>query len=230
MNNESKSSSKVITLDGPTSSGKTSVGYLFAKKIGFHYIDSGAIYRAGSLAALKLGMLIDDEEALAKVFSEIKLEFKEIDGKQHTFLNDEDVSEILHNPEVTSVVPIIAAFLKVRTEATFIKRGLAEKMDMVMAGRDIGTVIFPDAKLKFYLTADIQIRAQRRLVQLRKKIPLITYEEVLEQMIERDKADMIRKVSPLRIPEDAVIIDTTTLTADQTVEKMLTIYNEKYKS
>jgi len=218
----------VITLDGPTSSGKTSVGYLFSQKIGFHYIDSGAIYRAGSLAALKNGTLIDDEEELAKVFSEIKLEFKEIKGKQHTFLNDEDISDILHNPEVTAVVPTIAAFLKVRDEATKIKRGLSEEMNMVMAGRDIGTVIFPDAKLKFYLTADIQIRAQRRLVQLKEKVPGITYEEVLEQMIERDKADMIRKVSPLRIPDNAVIIDTSIRTTDQTVEKMMEVYKEAY--
>ena len=218
----------VITLDGPTSSGKTSVGYLFSKKIGFHYIDSGAIYRAGSIAAIKRGTGIDDEEALAKLFSEIKLEFKEIEGKQHTYLNDEDISDILHNPEVTAVVPTIAAFVKVRDEATIIKRGLSEKMNIVMAGRDIGTIIFPDAKLKFYLTADIQIRAQRRLVQLKEKVPGISYEEVLEQMIERDKADMIRKFSPLRIPEGAMIIDTSPLTAEQTVEKMMEVYEKAY--
>lgn len=194
----------------------------------FHYIDSGAIYRAGSIAVLNRKTNLDDEVALAKVFSEIKIEFKEIDGKQHTFLDGEEISDILHNPEVTAVVPTIAAFPKVREEATKLKRGLAEKMDMVMAGRDIGTVIFPDAKLKFYLTADIQIRAQRRLVQLKEKVPGITYEEVLEQMIERDKADMIRKVSPLRIPEDAVIIDTSNNTSEETVAQMMKAFRKVY--
>ena len=219
----------VITLDGPTSSGKTSVGYLFSQKIGFHYIDSGAIYRAGTIQLLEEKTPLDNEEKLAEVFAKLDLVFKEIDGIQHTILNGKDISEILHNPEISQVVPVISAYEKVREQATIMQRKVALTQNTVLAGRDIGTVIFPDAKLKFYLTADIQIRAQRRLIQLQSKIPNITYEEVLEQMIERDKADMIRKVSPLRIPNDAIVIDTSVFTTEQTVAKMIEEYKKVYK-
>jgi len=219
----------VITLDGPTSSGKTSVGYLFSQKIGFHYIDSGAIYRAGTIQVLHEKTPLDNEEKLAEVFAKLDLIFKEVDGIQHTILNGKDISEILHNPEISQVVPVISAYEKVREQATIMQRKVALMQNTVLAGRDIGTVIFPDAKLKFYLTADIQIRAQRRLAQLKEKVEGITYEEVLEQMIERDKADMIRKVSPLRIPKDAIVIDTSVFSTDQTVAKMLEEYDKVYK-
>jgi cytidylate kinase len=157
-------------------------------------------------------------------------EFKEVDSHVHTFLNGEDVTEVLHSPEVTRAVPILSMFQKVRVESTKLQRSIASKRDTVMCGRDIGTEIFPEAKLKFYLTADIQIRAFRRMAQLREKNPDITYEQVLEEMIDRDKKDMIRKVSPLRIAKDAIIIETTTITAKESVEKMLKHYHEMYPS
>lgn len=216
----------VIPLDGPTSSGKSSVGFMFAKKIGFAFIDSGSIYRAGAIAVLKHGIVLDNEENLAEVFKNLNIEFKEIDGKQHTFLEGIDVTDSLHNPEVTAVVPVIAAFSKVREEATWIQREVASRENTVMAGRDIGTEIFPDTKLKFYLTADIQVRASRRFAQLQEKVPDITYEQVLEDMIERDKKDMIRKISPLRIAEGAIIIDTTNNSTEESVAKMLEHYHK----
>ncbi len=218
----------VIPLDGPTSSGKTSVGYLFAQKIGFHFVDSGAIYRVGAIAVLADKIPLDDEIKLANHFKLMRVRFEDIDEKQHTFYNDQDVTNALHDPEVTVVVPKIAAYELVRTEATMIQRQIAEVQNTVMAGRDIGSVIFPEAKLKFYLTADIQIRAQRRLKQMQEMIPDISYEEVLETMIERDKSDMIRHFSPLRIPEGAVVIDTSTLTTEETVNRMLQNFREVY--
>lgn len=220
--------STVIPIDGPTSSGKSSVGFLFSKKIGFHYVDSGAIFRAGTIQALKEKIPLDDEDKLAQVFASAKIEFKEVEGHARTFLNGEDISDILHNPEVTTAVPIISMYKKVRNQSNKLQRLIASKQNTVMAGRDIGTEIFPDAKLKFYLTADIQIRAFRRLAQLREKNPDISYEQVLEEMIDRDKKDMIRQVSPLRIPKDAVIIETTTLTAKESVSKMLNSYYKIY--
>lgn len=219
--------SKIISLDGPTSSGKTSVGFLFAKKIGYTFIDSGSIYRAGAIAALKNGVILDDENHIADIFKDLSLDFREEDNKQHTFLSGEDVTNILHNPEVTAVVPVIAAFKKVRDAAAQIQHEVSSRQDTVLAGRDIGTEIFPNAKLKFYLTADIQIRAHRRFDQLIQKVPDITYDQVLEDMIERDKKDMLRKISPLRIPKDAIIIDTTTISTEETVEKMLEHYNKQ---
>jgi cytidylate kinase len=121
-------------------------------------------------------------------------------------------------------------YKKVRIETNKLQREIASRQNTVMAGRDIGTEIFPDAKLKFYLTADIQVRAFRRMAQLREKNPDISYEQVLEEMIDRDKKDMIRKVSPLRIPKDAIIIETTTITAKESVEKMLKYYHQVYNS
>lgn len=218
----------VIPIDGPTSSGKTSVGFLFSKQIGFQYVDSGAIFRAGTIQALKENVSLQDEDALAEILAKAHIEFKEVDNHIKTFLNGEDISDILHNPEVTQAVPIISMYKKVRLETNKLQRVIATRQNTVMAGRDIGTEIFPDAKLKFYLTADIQIRAFRRMAQLREKNPDITYEQVLEEMIDRDKKDMIRKVSPLRIAKDAIIIETTTITAKESVEKMLKHYHEMY--
>lgn len=218
----------VIPIDGPTSSGKSSVGHLFAKDIAFQYVDSGALYRAGVIALQEQKIDPTDKDAVTKVFAELDIRFEDIEESQHTFLNGKDISTILHNPKVTEVVPIVAAFPEVRFEAIKVQRRITENMDTVMAGRDIGTECFPEAKLKFYLTADIQIRAQRRLVQLKEKVEGITYDEVLEQMIERDKADMIRKISPLRIPPDAVIIDTTTKTTEETVNVMLEHFKRVY--
>lgn len=220
----------VIPIDGPTSSGKTSVGFLFSKQIGFQYVDSGAIFRAGTIQALKEQISLQDEDGLAEVLAKAHIEFKEIDNHVKTYLNGEDISDILHNPEVTQAVPILSMYKKVRIETNKLQRQIASRQNTVMAGRDIGTEIFPEAKLKFYLTADIQVRAFRRMAQLREKNPDISYEQVLEEMIDRDKKDMIRKVSPLRIPKDAIIIETTTITAKESVEKMLKYYKQVYNS
>lgn len=221
--------STVIPIDGPTSSGKSSVGFLFSKSIDFQYVDSGAIFRAGTMQILKQHIPLDNEEAVARVFAEAHIEFKEVNDKVHTFLNGEDISENLHSPEVTKAVPVVSAYKKVREASTKLQREIASRADTVMCGRDIGTEIFPEAKLKFYLTADIQIRAQRRQAQLREKDPNISYEQVLEEMIDRDKKDMIRKVSPLRIAPDAILIENTVATSKESVEKMLTYYHQIFK-
>lgn len=218
----------VIPIDGPTSSGKSSVGHLFAKDISFQYVDSGAIYRAGAVEMRDQNIDSANKDAVIKIFSELQLRFEDRDAHLHTYLHERDITEVLHNPEITAIVPVIAAYPEVRLEVIKVQRRICESIDTVMAGRDIGTECFPEARLKFYLTADIQIRAQRRLSQLKEKVQGITYDEVLEQMIERDKADMIRKNSPLRIPADAVIIDTTTRTTEETVEVMLDHFKRVY--
>lgn len=218
----------VIPIDGPTSSGKSSVGFLISKSLGFQYVDSGSIFRAGTIQVLKEQVNLEDENKVAEVFSKAHIEFKEVDGKVCTFLNGEDISDTLHDPEVTKAVPIVSAYKKVREASTKLQRDIASRTNTVMCGRDIGTEIFPEAKLKFYLTADIQIRAQRRLAQLREKDPNISYEQVLEEMIDRDKKDMIRKISPLRIAKDAVIIENTIATSKESVEKMLLSYHQVY--
>lgn len=211
----------VITIDGPTSSGKNSVGFLLAKKLGYQYIDSGSIYRAGCIFILRNKISLDDKDKIVEVFKNLKIEIKNDNEKFRIFANGEDVTEILHNAEVTKIVPIVAAIRNVREAAKPIKMNLSTAKNTVMTGRDIGSEIFPDAKHKFFLTAQTKVRANRRFEQLFKKNPSIEYEVVLKDMIDRDKQDTERKFSPLRIPEDAVSIDNTNLTVEESVEKML---------
>lgn len=218
----------VITLDGPTSSGKSSVGLLFSEKIGFKFIDTGAIYRAGCIKILDNGANLSDENATVDVFKNIYVDFRAQDHKQNIFLDGIDITDRLHSPEITKIVPIVAAMPKVREQAKKIQHAIGNRENTVMTGRDIGSEIFPDAKLKFFITASPEIRADRRFKQLTAKDPNITYDQVLNQMLERDKADSEREASPMRVPDRAVIIDTTNLTTVQTVEEMMKHYNERF--
>ncbi len=211
---------EVITIDGPTSSGKNSVGFLLAQKLGYQYIDSGSIYRAGSIFVLR-NNISPDSEKVAEVFKNLQIETKTQDHEVRFLVNGEDITDHLHDPEVTKTVPIVAAIGEVREEVKKIQYNLVNSKNTVMTGRDIGSEIFPDAMHKFYLTASVEVRAQRRFKQLVEKDPKVKYEEILKSMEDRDEKDMTREVSPLRIPEDAVVIDNSDLTIEQTVEKML---------
>lgn len=213
--------SNVITIDGPTSSGKSSVGFLFSQKIGFQFIDTGRIYRAGALYILRNNIDQEDEDAVARVFEDLKIEFRMVDGKVKNFLDGEDVTSEIHTAETTAVVPKIAAFAKARYFAKQLQKRIGSEKDTVMAGRDIGSEIFPDAKLKFFITADVKIRAQRRYDQIRKSNPEVKYEDVLNGMEVRDEKDSTRKASPMRVPEDAIVIDTSELSTEETVERMM---------
>lgn len=222
--------SNIITIDGPTSSGKSSVGSLFAKKIGFNFIDTGAIYRAGALLVLKKGVSANDEAVVAEVFQNLKINFVNSNGKNRIFLDSDDITDILHNPEVTVIVPVIAAYPKVREIAKIIQRQTGEKENTVMVGRDIGSEIFPDAKLKFFLTATPEVRAKRRFDQLKKIQPSISFDFVLKQMLYRDEQDSNRAASPLRVPERAIVIDTSNLKLNQTVSLMIKHYKKIFPS
>lgn len=218
----------VITIDGPTSSGKSSVGYLFSQKIGYQFIDTGRIYRAGALYILRNEIPIDDEDQVASVFENLDIHFRKVDGKVKIFLLDEDVTAQIHTPEVTFIVPKIAAFAKARNFAKQLQRKIGSLENTVMAGRDIGSEIFPDAKLKFFIMADVKVRAKRRYDQIKKTDPKADFEEVLESMEKRDNDDSTREASPMRIPKDAIIIDTTSLTTEETVEKMMEAYRKLF--
>jgi len=211
----------IITIDGPTSSGKNSVGFLLAQKLGYQYIDTGMIYRVGTYLVLKNNILFDDVTQITNVFKNLNLEIANgSDGLK--ILNDsEDLTIILHTPEVTNNVSIISAIKEVREVTKLIQRKLGSLKNTVMTGRDIGSEIFPSAKHKFFLTAFPEVRAQRRFDQLVKVSPSITYEQVLNSMMDRDKKDSEREVSPLRVPQGATIIDNSNLTVEQTVDEML---------
>lgn len=211
----------VITIDGPTSSGKSSVGFLFSRNIGYQFIDTGRIYRAGALYILQNNIPLDDEDKVARVFENLNIEFRMVDGKVRNFLDGKDVTVEIHTAETTAVVPRIAAFAKARYFAKQLQKRIGSEKDTVMAGRDIGSEIFPDSKLKFFITADVKIRAQRRYDQIKKSDSGVKYEDVLRGMETRDNADTTRKASPMRIPKDAIVIDTSNLSTEETVERMM---------
>jgi len=211
----------IITIDGPTSSGKNSVGFLLAEKLGYQYIDTGMIYRVGTYQVLNNNIPLDDILKISEVFKQLKIEIKNGNGELRIFNNGEDLTDILHTREVTENVSTVSAFKEVREITKLIQRQLGSVKNTVMTGRDIGSEIFPNAKHKFFLTASVQVRAKRRFEQLVKTDPSMEYETVLNSMIERDKKDTEREVSPLRVPDGATVIDNSNLTVDQTVKEML---------
>ena len=212
---------QVVTIDGPTSSGKNSVGFLLAQKLGYQYIDSGSIYRAGCLFILRNNIALDNSDKLVEVYRNLQIEIKLNDHEPRFFANGEDVTNNLHDPEVTKIVSAVSAVREVREATKVIQYRLVNSKNTVMTGRDIGSEIFPEAGHKFFLTASIEKRAERRFKQLVEKDPGIKYEDVLKSMAERDRQDQTREVSPLRIPEGALVIDNSDLTVEQTVEEML---------
>lgn len=212
---------EIITIDGPTSSGKNSVGFLLAQKLGYQYIDSGSVYRAGCIFILRNKISINNLTEVIRIFENLQIEIKESNHQQIFFANNEDVTDYLHDLKVTKIVPAVSALKEVREAIKKIQYKLVKDKNTVMTGRDIGSEIFPNAKHKFYLTASIEIRAERRFKQLVEKDPTITYETVLKDMKDRDQQDENREISPLRIPQNAVVIDNSNLTIEQTVEGML---------
>lgn len=212
---------EVITIDGPTSSGKNSVGFLLAKKLGYQFIDTGSIYRAGCLFIIRNNVATDDLQKVVQVFKDLKIEINVSGNENRLIANGEDVTDILHGDDVTRIVPQISAIREVREATKAIQKKLGEDKGIVMTGRDIGSEIFPDSKYKFFLTAKPEVRAKRRYEQLKSSNPSLSYEQVLKDTMERDQKDSTRAVSPMRVPKDAVVIDNSNLTIDETVEKIL---------
>lgn len=208
---------EVITIDGPTSSGKNSVGFLLSQKLGYQYIDSGSIYRSGCISIIRNRIPLSDLEKVVGVFKNLQVEIRD----QRFFIGVEDITDHLHDFDVTKMVPAVAAIKEVREATKVIQYKLVNSKNTVMTGRDIGSEIFPNAKHKFYLTAAVEVRAQRRFKQLTVKDSSVKYEDVLSAMKDRDQKDETREVSPLRIPDGAVVVDNSSLTVEQTIEEML---------
>ncbi len=210
----------IVTIDGPTSSGKNSVGFLLAQRLGYAYVDTGMIYRALSLKILQQNVSTDNLEKILQLNRELKVRF-ENNGQWKMFLDESDVTDMLHSPQISNLVHVVAAIPEVREVTRHIQKKVAEQGRVVMGGRDIGSEIFPDAKHKFFLTASVEERARRRFSQLVTKDPATKYEDVLSDMKDRDTHDATRKASPMRIPEDAIVIDNTDLNIEETVEEMV---------
>ncbi|MFQ5864102.1 MAG: (d)CMP kinase [bacterium] len=208
----------VITIDGPAGSGKSTTARLVAKRLGFLYIDSGALYRAFTLEVLNQGISVDDEEALVTLLGRTRFEIANSENGCKIFLNGKDVTNDIRSQEVTANVSIVSEYPKVREVITQKQREIADRHSVVLEGRDIGTVVFPDADLKFFMVASLRERAKRRFSELQSKGIKTKLDEVERDIVRRDKHDAERKISPLSKASDAILLDTTNMSIDEQVE------------
>ena len=216
-----------IAIDGPSGSGKSTLAKGLAKELGYVYVDTGAIYRTVGLFAKRNSIDPHDEEAISARFADIDISLKWEDGAQKIFLSDEDVSELIRTPEASMYASAVSALPKVRAFLLDMQRSFAKKSNVIMDGRDIGTVILPDAQVKIFMQAHPEERARRRMLELNAKGKNVTFEEVYADMVLRDKNDSSREVAPCIPAEDAVVFDNTGLDIPQTVKKALEIIKEK---
>ena len=215
-----------IAMDGTAASGKTTVGKIIAEKLGYLFFDTGIMYRVAAYGANKKLHDVSDEAKVSQVVEEMNIELQndEARGETIVLLDGENITDLLHLPEVDKIVSTVSAYPAVRKALTAQQRRIGLAGRVVMVGRDIGTVVMPDAEMKIYLEASPETRAKRRwLENLSKHIESETYEEILADIIKRDKADRERTVAPLRPADDAVIIHTDELTAAEVAEKILSL-------
>lgn len=210
----------IIAIDGPAGAGKSTIARLLAGKLGYIYLDTGAMYRAVTLKALQLNLR--DEDDLQKIAAEIELRFVHVEGKPNrVYLDGDDVTEKLRLPEVEDQVSIVSSYPSVRAELVKQQRKMALPGGVVIDGRDIGTVVLPDADLKIFLTASLKERSYRRWLEKKEKGEEVSLSQVAREMKRRDFLDSSREVSPLKKAEDAIVIDTTNLTRTEVVQEIL---------
>lgn len=210
-----------IALDGPSGSGKSTVAKELSKRLNILYLDTGAMYRATACKAISLGISPKDEKGVKTFIDDIDLDIKYFDGTQHTFLDGEDVSQKIREPHVSMAASDISALKCVRLKMVEMQRKIAESMSCVLDGRDIGSFVLPNAEFKFYVTAAPEIRTERRKKELEAKGHKVDFAELLKEIEQRDYNDKHRDFAPLVQANDAVLIDTSYLTAEEVVLKIL---------
>ncbi|MCQ2408739.1 MAG: (d)CMP kinase [Oscillospiraceae bacterium] len=215
-----------IAIDGPSGAGKSTLAKRIAANLGFVYVDTGALYRSIALAMLRKQAGTDAE--IEQGLDGLEISFRHIDGQQHVFIGEEDVSDLIRTPEVTMNASRVSALPSVRAFLLELQRKIAAEQSVVMDGRDIGTVVLPDAEVKIYLTASAEKRAMRRFLEMQEKhISAQSYEEVLADVVRRDQQDMTRETAPLKQAEDAVLADTSELDLNGSEHLLMKIVKEK---
>ncbi len=218
----------IVAIDGPAASGKSTAAKRLAKALGFLYLDTGAMYRAITYTVLKKN-IFDNLEKIFELVKNLELKLKFEDGVTRVFVDGEEVTNQIRTPEVSGKVSEISRIPEVRAEMVKLQRKLAEQGDLVAEGRDITTVVFPEADVKIFMTASLDERARRRFKEHQERGEQVTYEEVKENLVKRDKIDSSREVSPLRKAEDAVELDTTNLSVDEELQRMIELVNKARK-
>lgn len=213
---------KIIALDGPAGAGKSSVSKMVAKRLNCTYLDTGAMYRAITYEALKRN--ISEEKEIVQMVENLNMDICAKEDTMHVFIDGEDITQYLRTSEVSSNVSRISAFQGVRNAMVKLQRKVAEKGNAVLDGRDIGTVVLPDADLKIFLTASVHTRALRRYKEL--KDTDMTLERIEEEIKRRDNLDMTRKISPLRKADDAILLDNSDLTLEETADKIISYWKK----
>ena len=217
----------ILTIDGPVGSGKGTIAARVARRLGWHLLDSGALYRLVAIAALDQGISPGDEAALIRLARGLDIEFSQEGGEVIATLDGLDVRKRMRSPETSDMASQVATIPGVRAALKERQRAFAEPPGLVADGRDMGTVIFPDAETKIYLTASVEVRAQRRHKQLKEKGESVNLSRLSRDIEERDHRDMNRTVAPLRPARDAIVVDSTALSIDQVVEKIIALMKDR---
>lgn len=216
-----------IAIDGPAGAGKSTIARRVARELSFIYVDTGAMYRAMALYLLRRKVNRDDTEQIGNICQDAEISIEYQNGEQIVLLNGENVNSYLRTEEVGNMASVSSAVPRVREKLLSLQRKLAKDMSVVMDGRDIGTTILPDADVKIYLTASSLTRAKRRYLELQEKGIVCNLDDIQKDIEERDQRDMSREISPLRQAEDAVLVDSSNLTIQQVVDRILQIFRSK---
>ena len=218
----------IIAIDGHSGCGKSTTSRLLAKNLNFKYLDSGAMYRAVTLYFVNKGVSQNDTKKIKDELNNIIIDFKYVEDNQHIFLNDQDVENEIRSDEISNQVSLFSSNSSIRKFLVNKQKAFGINKNIVVEGRDITTVVFPDAEIKVFMTADIQVRAKRRFNEMKSKNPDITYSDVIRNLENRDIRDSTRKDSPLKVAEDAFILDTSDLEINDQVDKIINFIENKF--
>lgn len=216
-----------IAIDGPSGAGKSSIAKALSKRLNIVYVDTGAIYRTVGLYMYRHNIESKDAERIISALSNITIKLAYIDGTQHIFLNDEDVSGLIRTEIISRYASDVSAIPQVRAFLLSLQRDMAEKNSVIMDGRDIGTVVLPNAEVKIFLTASAEVRARRRYKELIEKGENVIFEDVLSAIITRDKNDSSRATAPLKAADDAIVVDNSNINAEETLKIIIDIIKSR---